>query len=364
MTYLKYFLGSAIFVLATASGINFIVDPANIYREGRVTPTSYTEALLDSKHGLYFKEGMFDERLLAKAVASKSYNADCIVIGSSRVMQISSERKSKALQDDCASILNLGVSGGGIEDQFTLTYLTLQKRQNGRPHKIILGIDPWEFAFRKDDRWSAYQSYYLVAKAEILNTGKISVADLANIDNTNKKKLANLINLEYTTRSVKTIVRDFVSGVPAIEEAPELDLSVGGNYPIRLRDNSTVYSAKYISEAMAGHIPLGGSIYKTDGILNEPEAINSYRNLLLWIRSKGVEPILLMTPYHENVLKASKSSNAIALSATEPIILNLAHELGVKVIGAYNPKTFGCLSDEFYDFMHPTTKCLDKLQSR
>ena len=60
LTYLRYFLGSAILVLTIAGGINFIVDPANIYREGRVTPIRFTEALVHSKHGLYYKEGMFD----------------------------------------------------------------------------------------------------------------------------------------------------------------------------------------------------------------------------------------------------------------------------------------------------------------
>ena len=362
MTYLRYFLGSAILVLTIAGGINFIVDPANIYREGRVTPIRYTEALAHSKHGLYSKEGMFDERLLAKAAASKSFNADCIVIGSSHVMQISSERKSKALQDTCTSILNLAVSGGAIEDHFTLTYLVLKKRQNGRPNKIILGIDPWEFSFGKDARWTAYRADYLIAKTEILNTGKVGVTRLSDtdVDETNKKKLANLINLEYTIRSIKAIVR----GSPVIEVAPELDPSIGGDYPIRLQDNSLVYSAKYISNAIGTQVPLGGTTYATDGALNQPAAINAYRDLLLWIKSNGVEPILLMTPYHENVLKAPKSLNAIAIKVTEPIVLNLAHELKIKVIGTYDPKMFGCLSNEFYDFMHPTAECLAKLRAR
>ena len=256
--------------------------------------------------------------------------------------------------------------GGAIEDHLTLTYLALQNRQNGHPTKIILGVDPWTFAFRKDERWSVYRDDYLVAKAEIFDTGKISEPGLvdADINETNKKKLANLINLEYTIRSVKTIVREFSGVKLKIETAPEIDSSVGGYYPIRLRDNSYIYSAKYISDAIGGMVPLGGTTYATDGILNQPEAINAYRDLLMYIKSRGVEPILLMTPYHENVLKAPKSLNALAIKATEPIVLNLAHKLGVKVIGTFDPQMFGCLSNEFYDFMHPTAECLAKLQAR
>jgi len=90
LTYLRYFLGSAILVLAAAGGLNFIVDPANIYREGNVTPQSYVDALIHSESGLLDREGTVDERLLAKAWATKSFRTDCIVVGSSHVMQISS----------------------------------------------------------------------------------------------------------------------------------------------------------------------------------------------------------------------------------------------------------------------------------
>jgi hypothetical protein len=353
-------------VLAIASGLNFFVDPANIYRERHVTPQSYADALIRSEHGLYFREGTVDERLLAKALASKSFRADCVVIGSSHVTQISSERKSKIFQNICGSILNLGVSGGSIEDHFILSYLALQHRQKGRPSKVIFGVDPWTLAFGKDRRWLTNRDDYLAAEVEIQGTpeGSDGSSTDGGIDEASKMKLANLINLEYTIRSIKTIIRDFRSGAPTIEFAPELDTATGGDFPIRLRDNSHVYSAKYIAKSIGARIPFGGTIYATDGELNQNNAINAYRDMLLWIESKGVEPILLMTPYHENVLKAPSSINAIALNATEPIVLNLAERVGIKVIGSYDPKMFGCLSSEFFDFMHPTSKCLDKLRAR
>jgi hypothetical protein len=363
--YLRYFLGTTAFVLAVAGGINFIVDPANIYREGRVTPESYAEALMRSEHGLYYIDGMVDERLLVKAIASNSLTDDCIVIGSSHVMQIGNNNESKALHDICGSILNLGVSGGGIEDHFTIAYLALKQHKVGRPNKIILGLSPWVFAFGKDQRWSIYRDDYLLSKAEILSADKgITSIPSAEIEEAIKKKMSNLINLEYTIRSLKTIIRDFKSGKPTIAAAPVLDITVGGEYPIRLRDNSLVYSAKYISDAIDAHIPFGGISYATEGVLNQPSAINAYRDLILWIKSKGIEPVLLMTPYHENVFKSSKSPNAVALGATEPIVLKLALDLDVKIIGSYDPHMFGCLSNEFYDFMHPTAKCVDKLQFR
>ena len=146
--------------------------------------------------------------------------------------------------------------------------------------------------------------------------------------------------------------------------APSIDYAVGGAFPIRLKDGSMVYSAKAISDLSKASIQLGGEPYKTNGLLNQGDAINAYRKLLLWIKSQGVEPILLMTPYHENVLKAPNSLNAKAIHATEPLVISLADELGIKVIGSYDPKIVGCLNNEFFDAMHPTAACLAKLRPR
>lgn len=362
LTYLRFLLGTVLLVLASTSTLNFVADPAGIYRDGRLNPQSYADALIKSEHGLWNPADTIDDRLLAKAMTKYGPRVECVVIGSSHVMQISSERMPKSLNGICGSIINLGVSGGGIEDHFVMTYLVLK---HGQPKKIILGVDPWTFSFSEDQSWSTYRDDYFQARTEILGLRKAG-ADRSNsiIDAVVMSKLANLINLEYTIRSVQAAVRNYRWGPPTITAAPQLDASVGGEYPIRLRDNSTIYAATYIADPNRAIVPLGGTTYKTNGKLNRPDTIDAYRGLLLWIRSKGVEPILLMTPYHENVLKAPSAPNTVAIFATEPLILNLARELDIKVIGSYQPKIVGCLPGEFYDFMHPTADCLTKLQVR
>ena len=366
MRYLRFLLGTVLTLLAAAAALNFVVDPGSIYRAGTVNPENYADALLHSRHGLYDMEGVIDERLMAKAMSSYSSSVECVVIGSSHVMQISSERTARSLNGICRSVINLGVSGGSIEDHITLTYLALRKIENTHPSKIILGVDPWTLAFGKDPRYSAYRDDYLTARANIPALAKESTIAFDNINSTVLSKLANLVNLEYTIRSLTTVGTDFKVGTKTITVAPDVNPAVGGEYPIRLRDGSLVYSAKYISYASTNPVPVPvfGPTYATDGTINSPDAINAYRDLLLWIRSKGVEPILLMTPYHENVMKTRATPNAIAILATEPHVMNLGRELGVKVIGTYDPKMFGCLSSEFFDFMHPTADCLAKLRVR
>lgn len=359
MTYIRFLLGTVFFCFTAAVALNFFVDPAGIYRDGRLHPQSYADTLVNSEHGLWDPNDEVDDRLLAKAMSLYSQRAECVVIGSSHVMQISSERTPRALSDICGSIINLGVHGASIEDHFILSYLAIQ---NGRPKKIILGIDPWTFAFGLDQRWSTYKDIYFQAESEILGKRFATVSN--SVDKAGVSKLVNLINMDYTMRSIETAARSLRRGQISIVTAPKLDPAIGGEYPVRLPDGSLIYSAKFISDPNRAIVPFGGETYKTDGPLNQPDAIKAYRALLLWVRSKGVEPILLMTPYHENVLKAPQAPNTVAILATEPHIIDLAHELDLRIIGSYDPKMFNCLNNEFYDFMHPTTECLMKLRIR
>lgn len=358
MAYLRYMAATVFVILAFAVSINFIADPGGVYRPDRNSPTPYVDALIQSEHGLWWPESSFEDRAVKKALAKYSSRSECVVIGSSHVMQAGSARNANSLVQACSSILNLGVSGASIEDHFALVYLSLK---NGQPKKIVLGVDPWTFAFGKDQRWSYYSGDYQQAR-EMVQGGHSPVGANENNDTFNSK-LRNLLSLEYTIRSVRKAAWDFKHGSEryTAKAAPNLEETVGGEHPVLLRDGSLLYSAKYLVQARAQPIPLGGDVYKTEGALNSHDAINAYRYLLLWIKSKGVEPILLLTPYHQNVWKAADMPNSRALKATESIVRQLANDLGLPVVGTYNPDTAGCLSTEFFDFMHPTTDCLAKL---
>ena len=63
-------------------------------------------------------------------------------------------------------------------------------------------------------------------------------------------------------------------------------------------------------------------------------------------------------------LETPNSLNVYAMKKTEAVVLRMAKELGIKVIGSYKPEVFGCKSDEFYDFMHAKAACLSRLGER
>lgn len=360
MTYLRYLLFTTILVLAACASINYFVDPANVYHSDQASSPAYADALIKSEFGLWWPENSLEDRDIKKQLSRYASLSECVVVGSSHIMQVGSARTLKSLGDQCSSILNLGVSGASIEDQFVLVYLSLK---NGHPKKIVLGVDPWTFAFGKDARWSFYADDYKRARMEIL--GEVNQAGNENTDALGSK-LRNLLSVDYTIRSVQKWTSNLQHDPNhrPLEPVIKINESHGGEYPILFKDGSLLYSAKFLALVSTTRIPLGGVTYATNGVLNDLRAIDAYRLLLLWIKSKGVEPILLMTPYHPNVSKAPESPNARALAATEPIVRYLGSQLDLRVIGTYNPVTAECMDTEFYDFMHASPECLSKLRQQ
>ena len=92
-------------------GINFIIDPEGIYSNkilaGDIKSPEFANKLFNSKYGIV-ADG-WNERLVKTSLAKKSGNFDCIVLGSSHIMQISSIRNTGNIKNQCNSLLNLGV---------------------------------------------------------------------------------------------------------------------------------------------------------------------------------------------------------------------------------------------------------------
>ena len=356
--YVRLLLATAILILWFAGLLNYFVDPSRIYQKGEIDPQAYADALIKSRHGLWAPPDTLEERLIKKALAEYSGKFDAVVIGSSHCMSVSSARKPRALASLCDSLLNLGISGASIEDHLTMAFLSVKNRQ---PKKLFFSIDPWTFAYGKDTRWSAYRKDYQQARATIFEANNRNTLEYDMADST---KLVNLLNLEYTARSARILFLGTRPSSQSIKLAPRLDYSIGGEFPVYLNDGSYIYSSKYIADCELTPIPVGGLTYKTDSPCNTKDGIDAYRSLLLWIKHKGVEPILLMTPYHENVWKAPLSPDVVAMRATEIIVLNLARELNLRVVGSFDPVVAGCQPTDFYDCMHTKPEGLAKLKIR
>ena len=345
--YIIYLFGTTLCALVIAATLSYFVDPGGVYHHDKGVVAAYPERLLSAVNGLSVPEGAVDEREAARALAPFASRFSCIVIGSSHVMQISSVRLARSLATECPDLLNLGVSGAGIEDHLILVHQILSGKS---AQKIVLGMDPWVFMYGRD---SGHRIDYLRARHDILGDKQaLAVGDEPG-------KLANLLNGQYVWRSMNMLLQH--GGIDSISESLPVDPEVGGEHAVRLRDGSLVYSASYIRDSMK--VPSGcGPSYHTDHYQVQPWATEDYRRLIRWIKAHGAEPVFLMTPYHIGVFDCPNSPNMRAIQATAAVITRLAKEEQVRALGSYDPRTIGCQPDEFYDFMHPKASCLAKIE--
>jgi len=349
MRYVVTLLSSAAVLVASAAALNWTIDPAEIFRK-TLFGSRYAQALLDSKYGLVTPDSL-DEREFKVSLAKHAPRYDCVVIGSSHIMQVGNLRKHRSFPR-CKSILNLGVSGAGIEDHIALSWTALSA---GKPRTLILSVDPWTFAFGKDERWKVrYAEQYSIARMTFDGKG--------STEEESSSRWSNLVNAQYTKRSLAYLLRG--AATPSIDAAESTDEDVGGKFAITLPDGSHVYSAEYISSAKIAKVPVGGATYKTDGTINDPRAIDLYRQLIAWADARGVHTVLLMTPYHQNVWELDASPNVKAMMQTEAVVREIGKDLKVPVVGSFRPEILGCSPDEFYDFMHPMATCLAKFTAR
>lgn len=357
--YITYLSGTTLGVLIVAAVLSYFVDPGRLYRhdkEENGIAGGYAQMLFSAAYGLSVPEGAIDEREAVKLVLAHPFAGQhtCLVIGSSHIMQISSARRHRSLASECPDFLNVGVSGAAIEDHLAVVHMAFAGK-SGLVRKVVLGMDPWIFMYGRDSRWTTYRANYLHARRDILGHGQKS----ENRDEPELGKWGELLNGQYVWRSLNMLLQ--YGGTAQIGESPPLDPEVGGPHPVRLRDGSLVYSAKYLQENTTE--PSGcGSSYGTKDYQVQAGAVEDYRHLIRWIKARGAEPIFLMTPYHMGAWNCPNSDNVRAMRATAAAVTQLAGEEHVRVFGSYDPKTIGCQSDEFYDFMHPKAACLARIE--
>jgi len=100
----------------------------NTFNKNNQTPGDFVNLLVNSNYGVFRPEGVLNERDIVSELAAHSTDSECVVIGSSRVKQISSIRKNRSLGAICKSIKNLGVSGGSLENYLAISNIVLNSK--------------------------------------------------------------------------------------------------------------------------------------------------------------------------------------------------------------------------------------------
>ena len=211
----------------------------------------FPEKLFSSKHGLVLTGN--DRNFKFALAQSDLSDFGCVVLGSSHVMPISSVRNTGGIRSKCGRLLNLGVSGGSIEDVAIFSYGIIHNKN--KPKSVLIGVDPWTLKFGMDSRYKVYKFYF----EEMQN---LLGFDLKSSSSSYFYGLAkNLINKEYFITSLR-----FLNGGKSVGVSyPHSSFTYENGYveSVTLPDGSLVHSNDYIEDAKksimeqtGGNVPL------------------------------------------------------------------------------------------------------------
>jgi hypothetical protein len=359
--------------LILISIINFFVDPEQVYPKlfSNTNPVlkKFSKELTSSKYGIINKFGKLNERDRKKALAMFSEDADCAIFGSSHIMGISSFREDKSLTKYCKSIINLGVSGGTLEDYYAFSNMLLENKHT--IGTIVFGLDPWSLKFNMDQRWNKIKNDFDKMK------NRLKIKSQYPNSSYTVSLILNLINLEYLIESLDKLTsedrlkdKDKDKDKETFIHAEKFDINKGiSGSAVTLPDGSWAYSSEYINEQklfIKIYDGFNGITYKISQLVGarwyDDNAINDLTNLVIFLQSK-FNIIFVMTPYHPKVWEHQQPT-VEAMKSIENKVHMLAKQLNITVIGSYNPVKIGCSKDEFFDGMHATSKCLKKLERK
>lgn len=278
----------------------------------------------------------FNERLFIRSrIQHEKSNPHVIVIGSSRVMQVS----TKTVNQD---ILNLSVSGASIEDVIAIWQLSKTKFT---PSNFYIGADPWIFNINSNqNRWKSLSEDY---KSGMLSLGFI------NINNFSVHEKSSSLN-EFIVKLDNSINR---INIKASNDLPTIIDKIRN-------DGSRVYNLSYahksavdIERSASGYISYSMNDYK-----ESTEVREILMRLVQVIKHSNQNVAFILSPYHPTLYKLMEQRDRKFLKI-ESVFREIAKELEIKVFGSYDPVKVGCTSEEFFDGMHPKDTCMEKVFS-
>ncbi len=356
--FIQKFIFSTVCLLTLVAFLNFIVDPGSIYLRKILLEKKKKDIYdlyLKSKFGIHY-DG--NERFLKLLLAQFSKDKDCVFIGSSHLMQVSYER-GEHIREVCTSVLNLGVSGGTFEDIFV--FLGALEKYDKIPRKLFIGIDPWTLKPGLDSRYSQFSDYLKF----YLDTNNFSADVFADsLGGQSGATLLNLLNLEYTRHTVEYLRRldsSFYNKSDALySEVLEDTKDTLSEKPVVLADGSYIYSKEHILKSVTGRNYEAEPSYKLSENTINDDSLSFLRKGLKKLKSK-TQVTLVMTPYHFSAFKPKYSEYLKYFKDVNKAVLHLSKELNIEFLGSFWPDQVGCSAEEFYDFMHPKTSCVDKI---
>lgn len=341
-------------IMVLIVGVNYYVDPANIFRSNSYED-GIAQILLHGENVTNISN--YDERALQRYYINGLTKAkDIVALGSSRSMGVSSDLFPGK------EFFNNSVSGATIEDYIAI--YQLYRAKGLLPKTLIIGLDPWLLNKNNDQfRWQSLRIEY----EQLIKT--ISPEKYAfQLDNLFFLKYAELLSFSYFQKSVQLL----------IENASSMK-SRGGNYQaisdvasdqaIKLFDGSLRYDKKTREAGLqevsklAIAYTLEEPVYSLRKFNNlDANLINLFESFIDYLISNKVSVFFFFPSYHPTTYKILITSDKYKnIVRAEQYFKAIASKKGIRVFGSYNPED--CLLNEadFYDGMHMKQEAYKKV---
>ena len=338
-------------------GINFFVDPANLYYGA--AKYHCISKVISNRQNVLGIENLDERTLQSRIIENIKFNPQIVILGSSRSMMI-----GEHLFNGMTSFNN-SVSGASIEDYMALFNGYYKKKV--LPKTVILGLDPWIFNKNSgQDRWESLDKDYKEILALVNKETKIEV-DHSDMSHLIPLKLSNLVSLSYLQSSLDGLIDKLVnrwkqnSSTCTSTEVSQVD-----DGDMILRDGRRVYglhmrgkSVKEVEALAVSYASDKPSFYRYfEYDQNDVKLLEAFSNFLL---THGVQVVYYVPPYHPTTYKLLKSQDSQIILGTEVIFIEIAKKLKIRVIGSLNPEKYNLKPSEFYDGMHTRPEADEKI---
>lgn len=350
-------LGAALFapIVLFMMAFNYTVDCSGMF-QGDQTLRAIVEMLFAGSNVAGYDQFNERQRDMLELVVEKFDTApNTVAIGSSRILQMNTELAGL----EQGEFFNCGLTGADFLDILGSYYLF---EKNGKlPETLIVGVDPWAFNANSVDARSDKTLY-----AEFL-TNCLGIDTPYTAPDAREKWTALYSpsyfqdNVSYLRRTGGEIVQPtVVSGEALYEQSTEVKMADGSIlYPIEMREKS---QQAIDDDALA--TTNYGMLNLEDYEELDAERMELFEAFLTYVRGKGVNVIVLLSPYHPidyDYMSETKPEHYASFLATEPAVRRIAAACGVPVYGSYNPYAIpGVTNADFYDALHCRGECIAK----
>lgn len=348
-------IGIFTILISMIIAINYSIDCMGIYHnKSNVLHQEikiYIQKLL--KDGKALKQLPYER--LVKMELVKQAEAECYVVGSSRIMQVNFTN-SEYIRKQCGSLLNLGVSGAGFQDILSFAGVIYNKNA---PKKVFIDISPWSLRYDEKKLWMEYEDDYYSARQIILDEPRFHENIIKRVKNFNGEKFKNLINGEYLMKNIKNYSISFIQSAELINSFSTDNFSESD--AITLPDGSHIYSKLYEKNTPQPVAEVADGGYKIGDPFVQYEIDRDLRILIKKFQEKGIEIVFILAPYHPKVWLCSSKGACAAMITVEQYVKKLSEKYQIKILGSYHPEPYKLTWEDFHDAIHLSYKSLSKL---